>query len=129
MSEVLEHLYDQKQALRDVRRLLKPLGQFILTTPNRLYHDVAQLMCKFALKRFESDQIVENQLYPEGLRSLVKTYFTIQKERGVFFAVPFVERFNSTFLLSLRDWLSETLENCNCISKIAQHQCLLCSPK
>lgn len=129
MVEVLEHLDDQRQALKDVKRLLKPLGYFILTTPNRLYRDVAQLMCKLALKQFQSDQIVEKQLYPTSLRSLVKTFFNIEKEKGVFFTVPFIERFGSAFLLSLRNWLSEILENVNCSPKIALHQCLLCSPK
>jgi ubiquinone/menaquinone biosynthesis C-methylase UbiE len=129
MSEVLEHLYDQKQALMEANRLLKPHSHFILTTPNRFYSDVAQLMFKFARKRFQFDQIVENQLYPASLRNLVKTFFNIEKERGVFFTVPLIERFNSPFLLSLRNWLSETLENSNCFPEKALHQCLLCCRK
>lgn len=129
MSEVLEHLYSQKQALREANRLLKPRGHFILTTPNRLYRDVGQLMCKFALKSYESDQIVENQLYPAGLRSLVEAFFNIEKEKGVFFTIPFLEKSNIAFLLSLRNRLSEALENRDYLPKIAQHQCLLCSPK
>ena len=129
MSEVLEHLYDQTQALRIANRLLKPQGHFILTTPNRLYRDVGQLMYKFAFKSSDSAQIIENQLHPGILRSLVKTFFNIEKERGVYFTVPCVERLAPIFLLPLRIWLSETLENYGFSPKMALHQCLLCSPK
>ena len=130
MVEVLEHLSSQAQALQDINTILKPSGHFVLTTPNRLYRDFSALIYKVALKSFdETGQIIENQLYPASLRSLVNTSFQIEKERGVYFAVPFIENLNSAFLLSLRNWLSETLERCNCSPKIALHQCLLCSPK
>ena len=131
MVEVLEHLSSQAQALQSITTILKlSSGHFVLTTPNRLYHDFSELIYKLVSKNFEeTDQIIENQLYPASLRSLVNSFFQIEKEKGVCFRVPFIENLNSAFLLSLSNWLSETLERYNCSPKIALHQCLLCSPK
>ncbi|MFX1521776.1 MAG: class I SAM-dependent methyltransferase [Promethearchaeota archaeon] len=129
MSEVLEHLYDQAQALKNAKRVVKPHGHFIITTPNRLYRDVGQIMYKCALRRYNIGQIVENQLYPGVLRSLVKNYFNIERVRGVYFTVPCAERLVPNFLLPLRIWLSITFEKAGLLTKIALHQCLLCSPK
>ncbi len=36
--EVIEHLEDWRDFLREVRRVLAPAGQFIVSTPNRLYY-------------------------------------------------------------------------------------------
>ncbi|HEY1242463.1 MAG TPA: methyltransferase domain-containing protein [Bryobacteraceae bacterium] len=36
--EVIEHLADWREMLREARRLLAPGGQFIVSTPNRLYY-------------------------------------------------------------------------------------------
>ncbi len=36
--EVIEHLADWREFLREVRRVLAPDGQFIVSTPNRLYY-------------------------------------------------------------------------------------------
>jgi ubiquinone/menaquinone biosynthesis C-methylase UbiE len=37
LNEVLEHVPDEKAALREIRRILKPTGVLILFSPNRLY--------------------------------------------------------------------------------------------
>lgn len=36
--EVIEHLADWREMLREARRLLAPGGQFVVSTPNRLYY-------------------------------------------------------------------------------------------
>ena len=36
--EVIEHLEDWRDFLREVRRVLAPRGQFIVSTPNKLYY-------------------------------------------------------------------------------------------
>jgi SAM-dependent methyltransferase len=36
--EVIEHLRDWEEFLREVRRVLAPTGQFIVSTPNKLYY-------------------------------------------------------------------------------------------
>ncbi len=37
MIEVLEHLSDPAETLKEIRRVLKPGGSLYLTTPNRLW--------------------------------------------------------------------------------------------
>jgi 2-polyprenyl-3-methyl-5-hydroxy-6-metoxy-1,4-benzoquinol methylase len=129
MSEVIEHLEHQMKALNIVNKLLKHDGYFILTTPNRVYSDVTELIYKFARKPFSSAQIIEKQIHPRALRSLVRHFFNIEKEKGVYFTVPCAEKLVPGFLLPFEIWLSETLENCGFSSKMAIYQCLLCSPK
>lgn len=134
MSEVLEHLYCQKQVLKEIKKLLKYQGYLILTTPNRVYRDIHHLIYTLAQKS-KFGQIIENQLYPAELRILVRNFFIIQKEKGVFFSLPFIDfeiflyYFNNTFLLSIRNWFSEFLENRDLLPRLAQHQCLVCSPR
>lgn len=37
MIEVIEHLEDDKKAISEVKRVLKPSGKFVLTAPNKLF--------------------------------------------------------------------------------------------
>jgi 2-polyprenyl-3-methyl-5-hydroxy-6-metoxy-1,4-benzoquinol methylase len=131
MREVVEHLTNQMQAMRDTYRLLKPLGSFILSTPNRLYLDVSAIMLKLVMKSIDDHgQIIENQLYPAELRSLVNPFYKIKKEKGILFEIPIVSEYlNSAFLVSLRNLLSVTFEDWNFPSILAQNQCILCSPR
>lgn len=139
MSEVLEHLYSEQQlfALKEVRRLLQPSGQFILTTPNRLYFEVRRLLYKLSNSDFDYGQIIENQLYPGTLLDMVRIFFRVLKKKGVFFSIPIMDLhpiavpLNNTIVISARNWISEILENREShgiFFGFAQHQCLLCSP-
>jgi ubiquinone/menaquinone biosynthesis C-methylase UbiE len=129
MSEVIEHLDDQMQALKIIDNLLKSHGNLVLTTPNRFYRDVTWFIYRLASKKFDYDQVVESQLSPKGLRDIIKNFFKIEKEKGVYFSVPCVEKIAPKFVLPFRVWISEIFEDYDLLPRMAVHQCLLCSLK
>ncbi|MDP3901633.1 MAG: class I SAM-dependent methyltransferase, partial [bacterium] len=81
MTEALEHMLDYNKALREVRRVLKPNGIFIVTVPNRDW------------LRYEFyDQIRDKKLQPvddhyfrfDEIKSLLeRNSFEIKKVRGL----------------------------------------------
>ncbi|MFP4029196.1 MAG: class I SAM-dependent methyltransferase [Candidatus Brocadiia bacterium] len=44
-SEVIEHVYDKRRAMREMARVLKPGGVLLLTTPRRVMVDFWKLVC------------------------------------------------------------------------------------
>jgi O-antigen biosynthesis protein len=64
--EAIEHIQDHDQLLQEVKRLLRPDGLFIVSTPNKLtYHDEARDENPFHMK----------ELYFDEFQKLLTTYF------------------------------------------------------
>jgi O-antigen biosynthesis protein len=64
--EAIEHIEDHEQLLKEVKRLLKPDGTFIVSTPNKLvYHDEARDENPFHVK----------ELYFEEFQQILGRYF------------------------------------------------------
>ncbi|HUP03298.1 MAG TPA: methyltransferase domain-containing protein [Bryobacteraceae bacterium] len=60
--EVIEHLADWRQFLLEARRVLAPTGQFIVSTPNKLYYDESRGAAganPFHAHEFEFDELRE----------------------------------------------------------------------
>lgn len=67
--DVIEHVLDPRRLLQEIRRVLRPTGALILTTPNvRYVHFVAQLLFRGTFPRTSSD--------PEGYDGGHIHYFT-----------------------------------------------------
>ena len=62
MIDVIEHLRYDKRALRNVKEMLKPTGQLILSTPNRL-------------SRYRKSDNHEREYAPKELEGLLKKVF------------------------------------------------------
>ncbi len=81
MGEVIEHVLNQDNAIREVYRVLKPSGEFILTTPN-----IASLRCraKLLLGQAIDTDIVHVRLLTKKqlIRLLEKNGFKIKIIKG-----------------------------------------------
>lgn len=58
-SEIIEHIWDNRRLLKEIRRVLVPQGKLIISTPN-----LASLGRRFLLLRGQNP-FVENFLYPD----------------------------------------------------------------
>ncbi|OGK24255.1 hypothetical protein A3A46_01530 [Candidatus Roizmanbacteria bacterium RIFCSPLOWO2_01_FULL_37_13] len=70
-GEVIEHLYDVNTFLKEIYRLLKPNGQFIITTPN-----LASLGSRITILLGKIPWMIENEIEPPNSGHL--RYFTFQ---------------------------------------------------
>ena len=131
LREVIEHLTNQVEAVKEMSRVLKCKGTLILTTPNRINHDVTTVIFKVTGKYVtDYEQIIENQLYPAQLRRLLEPMFTIKDQKGAHFTIPVINEYlRNPFLISMRNWLTLFLEKMNAPSVFASDQCLLCENK
>ncbi len=68
-GEIIEHLFDVNTFLNEVNRILKPNGQFIITTPN-----LASLGSRLSLLFGIIPWMIENELKPDSVGHL--RYFT-----------------------------------------------------
>jgi SAM-dependent methyltransferase len=75
-SEVLEHLADDRQALQELARVMKPSGQLILTFPHRKFYFAYDDHFVKHLRRYELSEM-EDRLQAVGLRPV-----SIQKILG-----------------------------------------------
>jgi ubiquinone/menaquinone biosynthesis C-methylase UbiE len=131
LREVIEHLTNQVEAVKEMSRVLTCKGTLILTTPNKINHDVTTVIFKVAGKYVtDYEQIIENQLYPAQLRRLLEPMFTIKYQKGAHFTIPIINEYlRNPFLISMRNWLTLFLEKMNTPSVFASDQCLLCINK
>lgn len=90
-SEVLEHIPNREDMISEFARVLKPAGNLILTTPNRI--------CLYGIARFiaellsgktvhAGEQPLDNWVTPWGLKSEFAQYFKIRKMRGWWYFPP-----------------------------------------
>jgi len=75
-SEVLEHLADDRQAIKEIARVIKPSGHFIVTFPHRKFYFAIDDRFVGHFRRYEINEMV-GQLKDAGFRPLA-----IQKVLG-----------------------------------------------
>jgi 2-polyprenyl-6-hydroxyphenyl methylase/3-demethylubiquinone-9 3-methyltransferase len=84
-SECIEHTLDPRLALREIHRVTRPGGRFVITVPNQAWHFSATIAHLFKLRPFEG---YENWLgWWEIRRLLGKLHAPIERMRG-FHLVP-----------------------------------------
>lgn len=129
LSEVLEHVIDQKKCIQEIYRVIKPRGYLMLTTPNSggIHRNILKLSCKLLRKPFRpSSQIIDNPLSPSELKQLLLPYFTIEKGRGILHTLPYLQILGSQRLINLSNQVSEFIEGKNLLSNYGLYQCFLC---
>lgn len=67
--EVIEHAADAGVFLSHVHRVLRPTGEFIMSTPNRLFTE------KFYRKGKSLNPYHLREFYPEEIRALLRSFF------------------------------------------------------
>jgi SAM-dependent methyltransferase len=96
ISEVIEHLEDDRGALESARACLEPDGRFILTVPNRLrFHNWILRLLRREPFLMTSEHVREYTA-PEATTLLEQTGLEIVKHRGIWFDFPrpyLVEKF------------------------------------
>ncbi|OKY77402.1 MAG: SAM-dependent methyltransferase [Candidatus Methanohalarchaeum thermophilum] len=69
--EVIEHLKEPKNLIKQVNRVLKDDGYFFLKTPNKFTHDIFQA---YKFNYFESKKFHPNVLTHHALKNILKDY-------------------------------------------------------
>ena len=69
--EVIEHLVDTTPYLREIKRVLKTDGLFLLSTPNKRFHE------RFSRDGKPLSRFHVHEYYPQELYSLLEDYFSI----------------------------------------------------
>jgi len=75
-SEVLEHLPDDRQAIKEIARVMKPSGHFIVTFPHRKFYFAIDDRFVGHFRRYETNEMID-RLKDAGFRPI-----TIQKVLG-----------------------------------------------
>lgn len=131
-SEVLEHVYDQQKAIKDIHRIVKPDGHLLLTTPNSggIYRIIDKHIHKLRRKPYRpTSQIMDNPLSASALIRLLNPYFKIIKKRGLIYTLPYLHKLHSNLIIDKLNQMSELIENRNKLANQGLYQCLLCTPK
>jgi ubiquinone/menaquinone biosynthesis C-methylase UbiE len=91
-SEVIEHIPDAPRALREIRRVLKPRGSLVLSTPNRgsWYGFERYWILETLLRRKWPHPCDEWRSMTEVISLLEKSGFRIHKQRSVCFVPGFI---------------------------------------
>jgi 2-polyprenyl-3-methyl-5-hydroxy-6-metoxy-1,4-benzoquinol methylase len=86
-SEVIEHVPEPRQAIRELARVLRPGGVLVLTTPNRIWHFAITIANKTGARPYEG---YENWVgYGELRRWFQQENLIVEHQRGMHL-VPFV---------------------------------------
>ena len=129
LSEVLEHVIDQKRCIQEIYRIIKPNGYLMLTTPNSegIHRNIIKLVHNLLRKTYRlSNQIIDNPLSAAELKQMLGPHFTVEKKRGILYTLPYLQMFGSQRLIKLSNRISEFIEERNLLSCYGLYQCLLC---
>lgn len=66
-SEVIEHLWDDRQAIKEIARVMKPSGNFIVTFPHRKFYFAIDDRFVGHFRRYEINEMID-RLKDTGLR-------------------------------------------------------------
>lgn len=98
-TEVIEHVDDQSKAINEMIRVVKPGGLLVITTPNKLFKPLFDLLSKIGLRPYKGN---EKWFYPWSLRRiLVKKGLVVQKEYffNLIYPTPILDRFENVPIL------------------------------
>lgn len=89
-SEVIEHVPEPAQAIKEIYRVLKPGGTLVLTTPNRFWYFSLVIANFLKIRPYQG---LENWLgYRELRKEVESTGFTVEKMHGIHL-FPFILSF------------------------------------
>ena len=95
-SEVLEHMDEPARGIKEVTRVLKPDGVFVMTTPNRLWLWLVNLATRLRLRPYEG---YENFLgFAELRRMMVDAGLIVEQHFGFHpwpFQIKFMQRLST----------------------------------
>ena len=121
-SEVVEHIAQSEQAISGMRKLLKPSGTLILSTPQK--YSPLELAAKIAFLPWIIDLV--RMIYGEAIiktghinlmtekeimRQLTKSGFKIIEKHKSGFYIPLISEFTGNVGLKLEKWLESRLRN------------------
>lgn len=85
-TEVIEHVEEPIKAVRELFRVVKPGGYIIITTPNKIYKPLFDMLSFSKIRRYQGN---ENWMYPWSLRKIIKDEGgKIKKEKYFNFIYP-----------------------------------------
>lgn len=113
-SECIEHTGDPLEAIREMLRILKPGGNLVLTTPNRLWSPLLKASSALRFRKFRGR---EDFLFPKQIRNLASEFnCNVTIEDGCHllpWQIPFIKPF-----LRLMDnyrWIFKISINYGCV--------------
>lgn len=92
MREVIEHFINPENAVKEIYRILKPGGIYILTTPNYsslLTHSIEHTYNRFfggPCKPYRDD-VHPSKFTPHTLRKLIEKYFEVEKLKTIDYGI------------------------------------------
>lgn len=107
--EVYEHLADPDRLVRELRRVVKPGGYVVLSSPNytngylplKLLADAGSGFCRDYIKR----QPVDHTLFSFRVRRHLRRYFRVLEQRAIRLHPPLLERLESGPLRPVNNWI------------------------
>lgn len=85
-TEVIEHVEDPVDAIQELFRVVKPNGYIVLTTPNKVFKPLFDLLSFCKVRSYQGN---ENWLFPWHLKEIInKNGGKIEKERYFNFIFP-----------------------------------------
>ncbi len=91
-TEVIEHVDKQKDAIKEMFRVLKTNGVLVITTPNRVFKPLFDFLSLVGIRPYHGN---ENWYYPWDLKKILQKYGTISKE--IYFNFFLINKFFNYF--------------------------------
>lgn len=123
ITEVIEHIPEWNKAIDEVRRVLKPGGIAIITTPNKLSHMNIAYVLKRKIRRYAFNEHVHEFTRNEFLRELKKRFNVVGLEY-VNFLLPYpldihwTNHSPSPIIIKILDAIEKWIQNSKFFSRI-----------